>query len=111
MEELRDVYSHFMLYYGHEIPAMRLSKKKKPKDEEQEEGEDTQEEEPEEKLKMPKRRDLYTICREAGSCWKPCPNLGMDLVPCINRLAGFKYPWAPIDLSYNDVKRRKINLT
>jgi transcription elongation factor SPT6 len=70
MEELRDVYSHFMLYYGHEIPAMRLSKKKNPKDEEQEEGEETQEEEPEEKLKMPKRRDLYTICREAGMCWK-----------------------------------------
>ncbi|CAB4018053.1 Transcription elongation factor SPT6 [Paramuricea clavata] len=66
MEELRDVYSHFMLYYGHEIPAMRLAKKKKPKDEGQEEGEEPQDDEPEERLKMPKRRDLYTICREAG---------------------------------------------
>jgi transcription elongation factor SPT6 len=67
MEELRDVYSHFMLYYGHEIPAMRLAKKKKSKDEGQEEGEETQDDEPEERLKMPKRRDLYTICREAGT--------------------------------------------
>ncbi len=54
MEELRDVYSHFMLYYGHEIPAMRLAKTKKPKDEEKEEGEETQEEEPQERVKMPK---------------------------------------------------------
>ena len=69
MEELRDVYSHFMLYYGHEIPAMRLAKTKKPKDEEKEEGEETQEEEPQERVKMPKRRDLYTICREAGT-WR-----------------------------------------
>ena len=76
MEELRDVYSHFMLYYGHEIPAMRLANKKKFKKEpkeEREEGEERDEDEEEEekeeeneRLKMPKRRDLYTICREAG---------------------------------------------
>lgn len=71
MEELRDVYSHFMLYYGHEIPAMRLAKKKKSKkseegSEKEKDGEEQDDEEPEEKLKMPKRRDLYTICREAG---------------------------------------------
>lgn len=72
MEELRDVYSHFMLYYGHEIPAMRLAKKRKPKKEpeEGEEGEQKDEQdhpEESERLKMPKRRDLYTICREAGN--------------------------------------------
>ena len=66
MEELRDVYSHFMLYYGHEIPAMRLARKKKPSDEGLEEGEEAPDDEPEERLKMPKRRDLYTICRESG---------------------------------------------
>ena len=68
MEELRDVYSHFMLYYGHEIPAMRLAKKRKPKQEleEGEEEEEKDEEDASEKLKMPKRRDLYTICRGAG---------------------------------------------
>ena len=68
MEELRDVYSHFMLYYGHEIPAMRLAKKKKPGEDggKNEDDEETQEDEPGERLKMPKRRDLYTICRDAG---------------------------------------------
>ena len=46
---------------------MRLARKKKPRDEGLEEGEEVPDDEPEERLKMPKRRDLYTICREAGT--------------------------------------------
>ena len=63
MEELRDIYSHFVLHYGHEIPAMRLSRKKKSVNDADETVEEL---EMNDRLKIPKRRDFYTICREAG---------------------------------------------
>ncbi|XP_046863856.1 transcription elongation factor SPT6-like [Xenia sp. Carnegie-2017] len=63
MEELRDIYSHFVLHYGHEIPVMRLSRKKKSVNDADETVEEV---EMNDRLKIPKRRDFYTICREAG---------------------------------------------
>jgi transcription elongation factor SPT6 len=33
MEELRDIYQHFMLYYSHEMPAMQESFRKKERQE------------------------------------------------------------------------------
>lgn len=33
MEELRDVYQHFMLYYGPDVPAMQEAMKLKEKEE------------------------------------------------------------------------------
>lgn len=63
MEQLKDVYSHFILYYGSDIPAMREAKKKRKENEGDGEGEraDVQS-----KQKMPAKRDLYTICKQAG---------------------------------------------
>ncbi|XP_067032168.1 transcription elongation factor SPT6-like [Acropora muricata] len=64
MEQLKDVYSHFMLYYKNDISAMWEAKKKRK----QAEG-DTADGETNatlSKQKMPAKRDLYTICRHAG---------------------------------------------
>ena len=74
MEELRDVYEHFVLYYGHKVQDMRDTRRKKLLEERQQrqllEGEETEEQEKDEpppaRLKLPGRRDLYTICRQAG---------------------------------------------
>uniref|UniRef100_A0A803TVC8 SPT6 homolog, histone chaperone and transcription elongation factor n=2 Tax=Anolis carolinensis TaxID=28377 RepID=A0A803TVC8_ANOCA len=78
MDELKDVYNHFLLYYGRDIPRMqnaaKASRKKQKRlredGEEEEEGlleEDAEDEEqkaPE--LKQASRRDMYTICQAAG---------------------------------------------
>uniref|UniRef100_A0A7M4G146 Transcription elongation factor SPT6 n=1 Tax=Crocodylus porosus TaxID=8502 RepID=A0A7M4G146_CROPO len=76
MDELKDVYNHFLLYYGRDIPKMQNAAKaarKKQKriredgEEEEGEGEDAEDEEqkgPE--LKQASRRDMYTICQAAG---------------------------------------------
>ncbi|XP_039221449.1 transcription elongation factor SPT6 isoform X1 [Crotalus tigris] len=76
MDELKDVYNHFLLYYGRDIPKMqnaaKASRKKHKRiredgEEEEGEGEDGEDEEqkgPE--LKQASRRDLYTICQAAG---------------------------------------------
>ncbi|KAG7262899.1 hypothetical protein CRUP_010545, partial [Coryphaenoides rupestris] len=74
-DELADVYNHFLLYYGRDIPKMQnasKAKSKKPK----KTKEDAEEEEPEEEegeqqlkgpdLKLASRRDMYTICQSAG---------------------------------------------
>ena len=64
MEQLKDVYSHFMLYYKNDIPAMWEAKRKKSQSAE---GEDDGEAKvTPQKQKMPAKRDLYTICRQAG---------------------------------------------
>ncbi|XP_078278695.1 transcription elongation factor SPT6 [Rhinoraja longicauda] len=77
-DELRDVYNHFLLYYGRDIPkmqnALKPSKKKYKKSqqvgEDEEEGERDEEVEDEEhhgpELKQASRRDMYTICQNTG---------------------------------------------
>uniref|UniRef100_A0A452QK89 Transcription elongation factor SPT6 n=1 Tax=Ursus americanus TaxID=9643 RepID=A0A452QK89_URSAM len=77
MDELKDVYNHFLLYYGRDIPKMqnaakasrkKLKRVREEGDEEGEcEGEEAEDEEqrgPE--LKQASRRDMYTICQSAG---------------------------------------------
>ncbi|XP_070591606.1 LOW QUALITY PROTEIN: transcription elongation factor SPT6 [Erythrolamprus reginae] len=77
MDELKDVYNHFLLYYGRDIPKMqnatKASRKKHKRvredGEEEEEGEGEEGEEGEQKgpeLKQASRRDMYTICQTAG---------------------------------------------
>ncbi|XP_026576952.1 transcription elongation factor SPT6 [Pseudonaja textilis] len=76
MDELKDVYNHFLLYYGRDIPKMqnaaKASRKKHKRvreDGEEEEGEGEDGEEDEQKgpeLKQASRRDMYTICQTAG---------------------------------------------
>uniref|UniRef100_A0A4W5KQZ0 Transcription elongation factor SPT6 n=1 Tax=Hucho hucho TaxID=62062 RepID=A0A4W5KQZ0_9TELE len=79
IDELSDVYSHFLLYYGRDIPKMQntakaASKKKKLRkikevNEDGEEEEVEVEEEEEQKgpdLKLASRRDMYSICQSAG---------------------------------------------
>ncbi|XP_029922869.1 transcription elongation factor SPT6 [Myripristis murdjan] len=81
-DELSDVYNHFLLYYGRDIPkmqnAVRSSTKKLKRikevdeDREHEPEEKEQEEEEEEQqmkgpdLKLASRRDMYSICQTAG---------------------------------------------
>lgn len=72
IDQLKDVYSHFMMYYGNDIPIMQEEQRKKALEEKRNreggEGEDKDDipkvEPP--KLKKPRKRDLYTICHEAG---------------------------------------------
>lgn len=70
IEQLKDVYSHFTLYYGKDIPDMHEANKKKHQEKKElEEGEEDKDEPPKidpPKLKKPRKRDLYTICQEAG---------------------------------------------
>ncbi|XP_051786507.1 transcription elongation factor SPT6 [Erpetoichthys calabaricus] len=79
MDELRDVYNHFLLYYGRDIPKMQNTAKahkkklKKIKEISEEDGEqDAEVEEQEEEenkgpdLKLASRRDMYCICQSAG---------------------------------------------
>lgn len=75
-DELQDVYNHFLLYYGRDIPkmqnALKPSKKKYKKSqqvgEDEEEGERDEEVEDDERhgpeLKQASRRDMYTICQK-----------------------------------------------
>lgn len=64
MEQLKDVYSHFMLYYRTDIPAMWEAKRKKKQSEEDIVDGESKPTPP--KQKMPAKRDLYAICRQAG---------------------------------------------
>ncbi|KAI7796472.1 transcription elongation factor SPT6 isoform X1 [Triplophysa rosa] len=79
LDELGDVYNHFLLYYGRDIPkmqnAVKSSKKKlkKIKEVSEEDGEEVEVEEEEEEeeqkgpdLKQASRRDMYSICQSAG---------------------------------------------
>ena len=71
MDELRDVYQHFMLYYGNDIPKMKAAlkaKKRQQQQQQQEEGAEEQEEHDDEPdvLKHAKRKNLYMMCVEAG---------------------------------------------
>ncbi|NP_660094.1 transcription elongation factor SPT6 [Danio rerio] len=79
IDELGDVYNHFLLYYGRDIPKMqnaakggkkKLKKIKEVSEEDGEEAEVEEEEEEEEQkgpdLKQASRRDMYSICQSAG---------------------------------------------
>ncbi|XP_051536488.1 transcription elongation factor SPT6 isoform X2 [Myxocyprinus asiaticus] len=79
LDELGDVYNHFLLYYGRDIPKMqnaakatkkKLKKIKEVSEEDGEEAEVEEEEEEEEQkgpdLKLASRRDMYSICQSAG---------------------------------------------
>ncbi|KAI1903238.1 hypothetical protein AGOR_G00025160 [Albula goreensis] len=80
IDELSDVYNHFLLYYGRDIPKMQNAAKankkklKKIKEVSEEDGDqeaelEEEEEEEEQKgpdLKLASRRDMYSICQSAG---------------------------------------------
>ena len=96
MEELRDLYQHFMLYYSHEVPAMQEAWKRKEREdarakkrqerlarraergegEEGAEDDDVIEDEPPEEeddaqhesetLKHASRGGTYALCRKAA---------------------------------------------
>ena len=68
MEELRDVYQHFLLYYGSDLPKMRNSEKKKSKEStESQEGEEQEKKEEDvhdDTIKHASRKNGYTICQK-----------------------------------------------
>ena len=74
IEELRDVYQHFLLYYGTDIPKMKnfmKAKAKKMKSEtgvegEEEEKKEEDEDEEADTLKQASRKTGYSICVQAG---------------------------------------------
>uniref|UniRef100_A0AC11CDB6 SPT6 homolog, histone chaperone and transcription elongation factor n=1 Tax=Ovis aries TaxID=9940 RepID=A0AC11CDB6_SHEEP len=75
MDELKDVYNHFLLYYGRDIPKMQNAAKasrkklKRVREEGDEEGDGEEAEDEEQRgpeLKQASRRDMYTICQSAG---------------------------------------------
>uniref|UniRef100_A0A8C2ZF95 SPT6 homolog, histone chaperone and transcription elongation factor n=1 Tax=Cyclopterus lumpus TaxID=8103 RepID=A0A8C2ZF95_CYCLU len=71
LEELGDVYNHFLLYYGRDIPKMQNTAKpsKKRLKKIKEELEVEEEEEEDQKgpdLKLASRRDMYSICQSVG---------------------------------------------
>ncbi|KAK6192106.1 hypothetical protein SNE40_003644 [Patella caerulea] len=63
IDELRDVYQHFLLYYGTEIPKMRNAEKKKQA--ERDGGEKTGEEDHQDTIKQATRKSGYSICQDA----------------------------------------------
>lgn len=71
IEELNDVYSHFLLYYGNDLVTIRNKTKESLQQQSQSQDlEITAVEDggPKEKtmMKHAKRRDFYTICQENG---------------------------------------------
>nr|XP_020473692.1 transcription elongation factor SPT6 [Monopterus albus] len=77
LEELGDVYNHFLLYYGRDIPKMqnaakankkRLKKIKEVSEDGEEEPLEVEEEEEQKgpDLKLASRRDMYSICQSVG---------------------------------------------
>uniref|UniRef100_A0A671QNQ4 Transcription elongation factor SPT6 n=1 Tax=Sinocyclocheilus anshuiensis TaxID=1608454 RepID=A0A671QNQ4_9TELE len=71
LDELGDVYNHFLLYYGRDIPKMQnAAKGNKKKLKKIKEAEEEEEEEEEEQkgpdLKQASRRDMYSICQSTG---------------------------------------------
>ena len=69
MEELRDVYQHFLLYYGSDIPKMKAHFKAKRRREAEERGEDVNDQDDDdehETLKHAPRKTGYSMCQQAG---------------------------------------------
>ncbi|KAL8562544.1 hypothetical protein ACOMHN_045809 [Nucella lapillus] len=67
LEEMRDVYKHFVLYYGHEIPAMQNREKKRKAEEmaEKNPDEEPRAEQDTNFTKQATRRSDYSICLAA----------------------------------------------
>ena len=70
MEELHDVYEHFLLYYGQDIVRMKQwlrAKRQKQREAQEANGEEVPAEAPEPELfKYANRRSGYTMCVNAG---------------------------------------------
>ncbi|GIX89466.1 transcription elongation factor SPT6 [Caerostris darwini] len=68
VEEVQDCYAHFMLYYGHDVPAMKEALNKKESQEKQLETNDQDAEQETEgtKVKHVPHRNTYAVCKEAG---------------------------------------------
>ncbi|XP_064612097.1 transcription elongation factor SPT6-like [Liolophura sinensis] len=64
-EELRDVYQHFLLYYGADIANMHNAEKLKQRQTVEERGENSEQAPEQEIIKQPARKSGYTICAEA----------------------------------------------
>lgn len=64
-EELRDVYQHFLLYYGADIANMHNAEKLKQRQAAEEKGENSEPAPEQEIIKQPARKSGYTICAEA----------------------------------------------
>lgn len=64
MEELRDVYNHFLLFYGADIPKMHALEKKKRHEERMGEGGENMdiEDDQQDQIKHASRKSGYTIC-------------------------------------------------
>ncbi|XP_077995239.1 transcription elongation factor SPT6-like isoform X2 [Glandiceps talaboti] len=74
-EELRDVYMHFLLYYGRDIPKMQNTEREKKKKQKREGGEGVEggeTEQPEDlsgtsrEIKQAARKGMYGLCEQAG---------------------------------------------
>ena len=71
MEELRDVYQHFLLYYGTDIPKMKNAAKERRRRARLEGGDpedqpEDDDDEPVDALKQATRKSSYTLCQTAG---------------------------------------------
>ncbi|XP_052215259.1 transcription elongation factor SPT6-like isoform X2 [Dreissena polymorpha] len=65
MEELHDIYNHFLLYYGSDIQKMRDMERKKKREERAEEGgegENREVDDDADNIKQASRKSGYTIC-------------------------------------------------
>ncbi|XP_052799386.1 transcription elongation factor SPT6-like [Mya arenaria] len=62
MDELRDVYNHFLLYYGSDLPKMRILEREKRREEREEGGEGRDIDDEGDTVKHASRKSGYTIC-------------------------------------------------
>ena len=79
LEELRDVYQHFLLYYGRDLAKMKAHMKAKKKaekatggGEDGEGGEDHDDDDDQDTLKQASRNSKYSMCAQAGLCEYHC---------------------------------------
>ncbi|XP_039266664.1 transcription elongation factor SPT6-like isoform X1 [Styela clava] len=67
MDELKDVYAHFLLHYGRDIPKMQNALRTQRQRERNEDGTSAETDEAQASdLKQASRRDMYTVCLNAG---------------------------------------------
>lgn len=74
MEELRDVYNHFLLYYGSDIAKMRNMERVKRREERLEDGDAKEDDDDHDQIKQASRKSGYTICvkNKLGKCALRC---------------------------------------